>query len=101
MNQQLSAVGLLTPSLTGSVEADLVFNDGVLSPDCMSSYAHLALQSGRITAMPSVEHSEILAYFPPNAVGLTQRCSAGTSALKGDFTRYATRSPVEDRELIA
>lgn len=29
MNQQLSAVGLLTPSLTGSVEADLVFNDGV------------------------------------------------------------------------
>ena len=32
MNQQLSAVGLLTPSLTGSVEADLVFNDGEVNP---------------------------------------------------------------------
>ncbi|KAH6895050.1 SacI homology domain-containing protein [Coprinopsis sp. MPI-PUGE-AT-0042] len=56
MNQQLSAVGLLTPSLTGSVEADLVFND----------------------------------VWANNGDAIS-RAYAGTSALKGDFTRTGKR----------
>ncbi|EFI28328.1 hypothetical protein CC1G_13857 [Coprinopsis cinerea okayama7 len=56
LNQQLSAVALLTPSVTGGIETDLIFND----------------------------------VWANNGDAIS-RAYAGTSALKGDFTRTGKR----------